>query len=507
MLPRVALLVLTALACCTAAAPDPLAWPAQDSGTRPWSYWWWLGSAVDRANLTRELERYRDAGMGGVHIIPIYGAKGYESRCVEYLSPAWMELLRHTVSEARRLGLDVDMTTGTGWCFGGPQIGPREASARVVAKKNDAPEGPAFTISQVSTVRVKRAAPGGEGFMLNPLFADAFRVYLRRFAAAFDAYDGPKPRAMYHDSFEYGANWSPDLLAEFEKRRGYRLEDHYSELFEQSEGDAAARVKADYRETVSDVLIENSIPLWIEWCRARGIRTRYQAHGSPGNLLDLYALSDIPETEMFNRDRSSLVSKLASSAAHVAGRRLVASETGTWLKEHFTETLADLKELADQLFLTGVNHIVYHGTAYSPDEAPWPGWLFYASTEMNPRNSIWRDVPALNAYLARVQSVLQSGAPDNDLLLYWPVYDVWHDPSGLLINMTVHHRAWIESQPVHTLAQALERGGYSFDFISDRQLADAKSVGRGVRVPGGEYRAIVVPRCAPTCRRPRSRRC
>ena len=53
-----------------------------------------MASAVDPDNLSRELERYRQAGLGGVHIIPIYGAKGFESRYVDYLSPKWMELLR-----------------------------------------------------------------------------------------------------------------------------------------------------------------------------------------------------------------------------------------------------------------------------------------------------------------------------------------------------------------------------------------------------------------------------
>ena len=43
---------------------------------------------------------------------------------------------------------------------------------------------------------------------------------------------------------------------------------------------------------------------------------------------------------------------------------------------------------------------------------------------MNPRNSVWRDVPALNAYAARCQAVLQSGQPDNDILLYWPIHDL-----------------------------------------------------------------------------------
>ena len=44
------------------------------------------------------------------------------------------------------------------------------------------------------------------------------------------------------------------------------------------------------------------------------------------------------------------------------------------------------------MFLSGINHIFYHGNCYSPDAAGWPGWVFYASTEMNPRNSIWHDV-------------------------------------------------------------------------------------------------------------------
>ncbi len=74
------------------------------------------------------------------------------------------------------------------------------------------------------------------------------------------------------------------------------------------------------------------------------------------------------------------------------------------------------------MFLAGINHIYYHGDAYSPADAPWPGWLFYASTQFNTRNPLWRDISGdgLNAYIARAQSLLQSGTPDNDLLVFWP---------------------------------------------------------------------------------------
>ncbi len=82
--------------------------------TRPWAYWWWMGSAVEQTNLTRELHRYRDAGLGGVHIIPIYGAKGFEEKFIPYLTPEWMAMLDYTIKQADRLDLGVDMTTGSG---------------------------------------------------------------------------------------------------------------------------------------------------------------------------------------------------------------------------------------------------------------------------------------------------------------------------------------------------------------------------------------------------------
>ena len=154
-----------------------------------------------------------------------------------------------------------------------------------------------------------------------------------------------------------------------------------------------------------------------------------------------------------------------------------------------------MKDLVDQMFLAGINHVVYHGTCYSPDEAAWPGWVFYASTEMNPRNSIWHDVPTLNDYIARCQSVLQSGKPDNDLLVYWPVYDLWHDAKGMVKQFTVHDRYWIRGTPCAAVSERLWKWGYGFDYVSDRQIRAAKVADGKIVVPGGAYRAIVVPAC------------
>lgn len=528
-------------------------WPPVTKEARPWTRWWWMGSAVNAEDLSRELALYHEAGLGGVEITPIYGAKGSEKDFIEYLSPKWMEMLQHAVRVADRLGMGVDMPDGTGWCFGGPNVSAEDANASVTCRKIHIGAGgkingtfdpkttqvlvayPAsgggaveitghigadgtvnwfaptegspwtgYAISQKpSGIVVKRPAPGGEGLMLNLFYPGAMTRYLKRFGNAFDkaGKTAPKPAGMFHDSYEYGSDWAPDFLAQFEKRRGYKLQDHLPALFGDKKVDSVARVKSDYRETISELQSEESIPEWVRWAHGRGFTTREQAHGSPGNWLDIYAAADIPETEMFNGDRDILVSKFASSAAHVTGKGLVGAETGTWVAEHFTETLSGLKGIIDDLLLSGANRVTYHGTAYSPGSAAWPGWCFYASTELNPRNSLWRDLPALNAYVTRAQSVLQTGLSDNDVLLYWPIHDMWHNPDGMVQHYSIHKRGWFYDQPVGKAAKWLYHHGTLFDYVSDRLLAGAAAEpgtspdAAGIKLGDSIYRTIVVPKC------------
>ena len=540
------------------ASAGPLDWPEADRTCRPWAYNWWLGSAVDKTNLSKELQRYRTGGLGGVHIVPIYGAKGAEDRYIDYLSTQWMEMMSFAVKEGKRLDLGVDMTTGTGWCFGGPNISEELGGRRLVVKRGSlspdgklppelrpdrltlqalvayGPDGERLNITdrlksdgtlnwkppakgwafyvlghQFSKRMVKRAAPGGAGPMINPFCAAAMRKNLEPFTAAFEMPGIAKPRAMYHDSFEYDSNWSPNLLTDFAKRRAYRLEQELDALAGDGDADRVARLRCDVSETLSDVVIEDVFPQWVEWCHERGIQTRNQAHGAPANWLDFYALADIPETEMFGHggpdplvsrfdehiggaDRNPLISKFASSAAHVSGKSRVSAETGTWLAEHFCETFEELKCEIDLMFLCGVNHIFYHGCVYSPDDAAWPGWLFYASTQMNPRNPLWREAPALNEYVTRCQAVLRDGIPDNDVLLYWPIHDSWTAGVGY---MSVHNKAALKGS-LGDSARTLWSLGYGFDYVSDRLLGRMHVEGSDIRGPDGSaWKTVVVPVC------------
>lgn len=547
-----------------------LAWPTINKEAKPWTRWWWLGSAVDAKGLTYRMEEMSKAGIGGVEITPIYGTKGFENKFIDFLSPEWMNMLAHTITEGKRLKMGVDMNTGTGWPFGGPQVTTADAASKYIiqtynlttgnslSEKIIIKEGRQKEVALLETImafsdkgekieltnklsdgtlnwiapegnwkiyalfngksfqKVKRAAPGGDGWVLDHFSATATDDYLSRFEKAFKTSKAPIPNAFFNDSYEiYGADWTATLIKNFENQHDYRLQDYLPAFNGEGNADVIARVKSDYRETVSNLLLNNFTHNWTSWAHKMGSITRNQAHGSPGNLIDLYGTVDIPECESFGTtsfpipglridageikesDSDPMVQKIATSAAHITGKKFASSETFTWLSEHFKTALSQCKPELDQLFTSGVNHIFFHGSPYSPKDAPWPGWKFYASVDFSSYNTIWKDMDAFTGYVARCQSFLQYGEPDNEILIYWPVYDVWNSNKGYnFFTFQIHnYTQWMKPTPFYELTQQLRAKGYDFDFISDHFIAESKVVNGEINTPGNRYKTLIVPSC------------
>lgn len=562
-------------------------WPAITQQTKPWTRWWWMGSAVNDKDLTNLLEQYQKAGLGGVEITPIYGVKGEEKQFISFLSPAWMDRLEHTLTEANRLGMGVDLAQASGWPFGGPWVtsadackyvaystytvkaGERLSEAvayvqkpimRTVGEKIDitqliepitknpdlqrhafdqvrfekplplqslmaypeqgeavdltnkvdaagklnwtAPEGTPDTGNWTLYAvfqgwhgkMVERAGPGGEGDVIDHFSKTATRHYLQRFDDAFKGRNLKSLRAFFNDSYEVDdaqdeGNWTPALFGEFQKRRGYDLRQRLPALFGKATEDLNKRVLSDYRETIAELVLENYTKTWSDWAKGKGKIIRNQAHGSPANILDLYAVTDIPEIE----GTELLRIKFASSAANVTGKKLTSSESATWDNEHFLSTLSDIKRDMDRFMLGGVNHTFYHGTNYSPQSAAWPGWLFYAAVHFNPNNTFWTDFSKLNQYVARCQSFLQAGKPDNDVLVYLPIYDAYTRPGKILLQHFDGMEHGFKGLPVERHAEVLLEKGYGFDLISDKQLLGVTNAGGQLQTGGNTYRTILVP--------------
>lgn len=455
-----------------------------------------------------------------------------------------MEMLRFVEKKDKELGIETDMATGTGWPFGGPWVPLSEAACKAVfvdtivdvkkklmdinftlpekernfAKQKVIKAYPVAGATKKKRVialyesrtrqMVKRAAPGGEGYVIDHFDSTAVAHYLAHIDSAFTASGTPFPHTFFNDSYEvYGANWTPTLLTEFENMHGYKLQDKFPEFLD---GDAI--VVSDYRETLGEMLLHNFTEQWTAWAHKHGAITRNQAHGSPANLIDCYAAVDIPEIEGFGltdfgikglrkdpgktrpnfSDLSML--KYAPSAAHITGKKYTSSETFTWLTEHFRTSLSQMKPDMDLMFCAGVNHMFFHGTAYSPKNDPWPGWKFYASIDMSPTNSIWRDAPELMKYITHCQTYLQWGQPDNDFLVYLPVRDMWR----------TNTKKWLMMFDIHSMAKKapefikcildIDKAGFDCDYISNQYLRSCTYKNGMIETAAGtRYKALVIP--------------
>lgn len=482
---------------------------------KPYTRWWWLGSAVDSTGLEYNLTELAKVGIGGVEITPIYGVKGNDANEISYLSPRWMRMLKYVEDKGAELGIETNMATGTGWPFGGPTVSVDDAATKITFNDNEnANENRGFVIGKTKQ-KVKRAAPGGEGFVLDHFNKGAVARYFERFDTAFANNNVPFPHAMFNDSYEvYGANWTPNLPEEFKARRGYDLMPMVSVLNKKDSlrTDADKRIVSDYRETLGELLLENFTTQWTDWAHKHGSITRNQAHGSPANLIDVYAAVDIPECEGFGlsdfgikglrkdegytkknfSDISML--KYASSGAHISGKKYTSSETFTWLTEHFRTSLSQCKPDLDLMFLSGVNHVFFHGSCYSPKDAEWPGWRFYASVDMSPNNNWWTAMPAFSQYIERCQSFLQWGEPDNDVLVYLPYYDMIYDQPETVALFDIHSMERRAPKFISTV-QSIIKDGYDVDYVSDKYIQGATVQDGNIILAKSKthYATIVVP--------------
>jgi hypothetical protein len=453
--------------------------------------WWWFGPAVTKSEIERELKQMKSAGIGGVEITTLYPLaldnpeNGFHNSA--FLSDEHIGALQFTADVAKKLDLRLDITLGSGWPFGGPYIpitqaagsmrietisipgrsesiamphittgekveaiflvpGSRDAltlqQGRHVQNpifENDRLQIPkevsgssvaVFFISSRTGMTVKRPAVGAEGFVLDHFDQKAIETHLHavgdRLMSAFD--DHP-PYAVFSDSLEdYGSDWTPELLAEFQRRRGYDLTPHLLALIGDAGPDTFA-VRHDWGRTLSELANEHFLKPLHEWARQHHTLLRSQTYGFPPVTLSSNQYEDLPDGEgkasvLMWRQFSD--TRWAASAGHLFDKRVISSETWTWLHSPaFRATPLDMKAEADLHFLQGINQLVGHGWPYSPENAGEPGWRMYAAGAFNAHNPWWFAMPDLATYLQRESFALRQGKPANDVVLLLPNDDAW----------------------------------------------------------------------------------
>lgn len=346
----------------------------------------------------------------------------------------------------------------------------------------DHPRMAVFFIASHTRQEVKRAAVGADGYVLDSFSHEAVANHLAKVGEPLlKAFGNTPPYAIFSDSLEaYGSDWTPDLPAEFLKRRGYDLIPHLPELVAGGTPEAD-NVRHDYGKTLTELINDNYLRQVTAWAIAHHTKFRSQTYGEPAVDFSSQVLANLPEGEG-PQWRAFSTLRWATSANHVYGNPVTSGETFTWLHSPvFRATPLDMKAEADIDFIMGENQIICHGWPYSPPdhEVPEPGWSLYAAAVFNDHNPWYAVMPAVTSYIGRMSWLMRQGQPANQVAILLPEDDIWATFSPTHTTVT-----GALGPHITPLMSPILSAGYNVDFI------DAEAVNKAGL---GSHQILVIP--------------
>jgi len=304
------------------------------------------------------------------------------------------------------------------------------------------------------------------------------------------------------DSYEVWPmkDWSPLFVEEFNSRYGYDPIPFLPLLRGYSSEDSimAERFRGDYSRLVSDMMIENHFAQSVTIAEKYGFEMLTEAgHGGYPRVDPLKALgnSHIPMGEFWNRKRF-WVTKEAASAAHIYGKKLVASESLTgW--NHWQHGPTDFKQLIDIAFCEGLNQIVFHTFAHNPEIAGKPGFVYHAGEHVNVNATWWEMARPFMDYIGRCSYMLRQGNFVGDACLYY---------GDQAPNLVPPKRIDPNITPIFNDDQCLHCGkpkpvnvgelpGYDYDYINADVITTTLGAENGKLVlpTGQSYKLMLLP--------------
>jgi hypothetical protein len=295
-------------------------------------------------------------------------------------------------------------------------------------------------------------------------------------------------RALLTDSIEVGAaNWTPRMIADFQRLRGYDPRPWLPALTGAVIGSRAQSdgFLYDYRRTLADLLASEHYGTVATVAHEHGLKVYGEAledrRPMLGDDLAMRRHADIPMSALWtylpeNGPKPTYIGDMrgAASVAHVYGQNLVAAESLTAAFSPWAFAPHDLKKFIDLEFVSGVNRPVIHTSVHQPLDDKQPGFSLFIFGQYFNRHETWAEMarPWVD-YMARSSFMLQQGRNVADVAYFIgeerPITELFQD---------------------HALAD-LPRT-HAYDFVdADILLGELSVNGRDLATRGGaRYRAL-----------------
>lgn len=366
----------------------------------------------------------------------------------------------------------------------------------------DAPEGTwdilrfGYSLKGTTNHPASPEATGLEVDKLDPVAVKKyFTNYLDQYKDATGGHLGPDGLGfMITDSWEAGAqNWTANLPAEFQKRRGYSMLPWLPVLTGKviRSSKASEQFLFDFRETLSEMVAEYHYDALTQILASYGMKRYSESHESGRALIadgmDVKRKAAVPMSAMWtlnpfinqnNQTRYEADIRESASVAHIYGQNLVAAESMTALgfpNTAWSYCPENLKPTADLELASGLNRFVIHTSVHQPVDDKIPGLGLGPFGQWFTRHETWAgSAKVWTDYLARSSYLLQQGHFVADVLVYY----------GEDNNITSLYGSKLPDVPQ----------GYNYDFINPDALMNLLTFSDGkYETPSGmQYKVLML---------------
>lgn len=512
--------------------------------------WWGWDGPVNDTVIRRDLDRIKAQGFSGVMIEAGYGMTA------KYLSPEWFELVRTGVQEAKKRGMTVWIEDEGKYPsgFAGGKFSQERPDLKmqglVAIERIDLKGGESISkkllpgtlsvaavntetneviLQDISSGEINWTAPEGSWRIfaagnkyrssqtrsvnnptrgkdttaslmdyLNPVatrqFIDwtheQYKKYIGdEFGKTMMGFMGDEPDFAY-------TPWTPAILSEFEKRKGYDVKPYLAAFLAPRLPEKYSRIRADYWDVWSELFMDNFFKIQADWCRENNIE--YIVHlnhedqlpglvRSSGDFFKNMRYVAVPGVDaiwsQIWMDHVADYPKLASSAAHLYGKPR--SFTESFAAYSYRPTVAQAKWVLDYQLVRGINSVqvmFMPASANRPRQALPSGTGTQASPVQRTSFFMSDTFPGVAAYMNRATYLLSQGRPACRTGLFIPTTSMW-------LSDTESNRSLL------TAAQQLLEYQHDFDFIDEYALSESLQLKKGffINESGQQYNTIIVP--------------